>query len=259
MATDYDAPRKTDDELAEDSIEELKARRVDKAASSVDVDEVELAENLELPGADLSDESLAAVRALIAAQWQQMASEGRRYPWFAKEQARTQKSLQKMMKAGIDVPVPRDKGGGRTHEQHKRNYQALLAAGTLFRLTGDRTYVDYARDMLLQYAQLYPTLGPHPEGRGQIPGRVFWQVLNDSVWLVNAIQGYDAIRDVLSAEEVARFEAMAEQSVHDQRAIETADTMPFEIYRQEYVSPERLGRPRSAPAPQTQATALPIP
>ena len=62
-----------------------------------------------------------------------------------------------------------------------------------------------------------------------------------------------------SAKQQARFEAMAEQSVHDQRAIETADTMPFEIYRQEYVSPERLGRPRSAPAPQTQATALPIP
>jgi hypothetical protein len=58
MATDYDAPRKTDDELAEDSIEELKAQRANKAASSVDVDEVELAENLELPGADLSDESL---------------------------------------------------------------------------------------------------------------------------------------------------------------------------------------------------------
>jgi len=58
MATDYDAPRKTDDELAEDSIEELKAQRATKASSSVDVDEVELAENLELPGADLSDESL---------------------------------------------------------------------------------------------------------------------------------------------------------------------------------------------------------
>lgn len=60
MATDYDAPRKTDDDgLAEDSIEELKARRVDKSASTVDVDETELAENLELPGADLSDESLS--------------------------------------------------------------------------------------------------------------------------------------------------------------------------------------------------------
>jgi hypothetical protein len=58
MATDYDAPRKTDDELSEDSIEELKARRADKTSGAVDVDETELAENLELPGADLSDESL---------------------------------------------------------------------------------------------------------------------------------------------------------------------------------------------------------
>ncbi|MFT6565069.1 MAG: hypothetical protein ACJAY5_001832 [Actinomycetes bacterium] len=58
MATDYDAPRKTDEELAEDSLEELKARRNDKAASAVDVDETEAAENLELPGADLSSESL---------------------------------------------------------------------------------------------------------------------------------------------------------------------------------------------------------
>ena len=49
MATDYDAPRKTDEELAEDSLEELKARRADKAASTVDVDETELAESHELP------------------------------------------------------------------------------------------------------------------------------------------------------------------------------------------------------------------
>ena len=58
MATDYDAPRKTDDELSEDSIEELKARRVDKTASSVDEDEIEAAEGFELPGADLSSEEL---------------------------------------------------------------------------------------------------------------------------------------------------------------------------------------------------------
>jgi hypothetical protein len=59
MATDYDAPRKTDDDLSEDSIEELKARRVDKSASSVDVDETEQAEGFELPGADLSGEELS--------------------------------------------------------------------------------------------------------------------------------------------------------------------------------------------------------
>ncbi|MDV3220883.1 DUF4193 domain-containing protein [Intrasporangium sp.] len=59
MATDYDAPRKTDDELSEDSIEELKSRRVDKSSSSVDVDETEQAEGFELPGADLSGEELS--------------------------------------------------------------------------------------------------------------------------------------------------------------------------------------------------------
>ena len=58
MATDYDAPRKTDDELSEDSIEELKNRRMDKSSGIVDVDETELAESLELPGADLSNEEL---------------------------------------------------------------------------------------------------------------------------------------------------------------------------------------------------------
>ena len=59
MATDYDTPRKTDDDVNEDSIEELKARRNDKSASAVDVDEFEQAEGLELPGADLSNEELA--------------------------------------------------------------------------------------------------------------------------------------------------------------------------------------------------------
>ncbi|YAL84509.1 DUF4193 domain-containing protein [Dermacoccaceae bacterium W4C1] len=58
MATDYDAPRKTDDDLNEDSIEELKSRRVDKSSANVDVDETEQAEGFELPGADLSGEEL---------------------------------------------------------------------------------------------------------------------------------------------------------------------------------------------------------
>ncbi|MGM9425409.1 glutamate--cysteine ligase [Hydrogenophaga sp. MI9] len=44
-----------------------------------------------------------------------------------------------------------------------------------------------------------------------------------------------------------RYEAMAKQSVADQKAIEASDSMPFEIYRQEYVSPARL-MPRSVVA-----------
>jgi len=57
MATDYDAPRKNDED-SEDSIEELKSRRNDKNSGSVDEDEVEAAETFELPGADLSHEEL---------------------------------------------------------------------------------------------------------------------------------------------------------------------------------------------------------
>jgi uncharacterized protein DUF4193 len=59
MATDYDAPRRDEAELGEDSLEELKARRGDSQSSSVDVDEAEVAEAFELPGADLTDEELS--------------------------------------------------------------------------------------------------------------------------------------------------------------------------------------------------------
>ena len=52
-----------------------------------------------------------------------------------------------------------------------------------------------------------------------------------------------------SAGQQARFAAMSEQSVRDQKAIESADTLPFEEYRQQYISPERLGLSTAAIAP----------
>ena len=58
MATDYDAPRNTEEDLSEDSIEVLKTRRSDKPTAVVDNDEADLAEGYELPGADLSGEEL---------------------------------------------------------------------------------------------------------------------------------------------------------------------------------------------------------
>ena len=58
MATDYDAPRKTDDEIAAEGLDGIKEREAAKTQTAVDVDENELAEGLELPGADLSGESL---------------------------------------------------------------------------------------------------------------------------------------------------------------------------------------------------------
>jgi glutamate--cysteine ligase len=42
---------------------------------------------------------------------------------------------------------------------------------------------------------------------------------------------------------LARFTAMTEASIQAQKQIEASDTMPFEVYRQQYVSAERLGVP----------------
>jgi hypothetical protein len=54
--TDYDAPRRATVELADDSLEDLQARRASGQSPVVDVDEADAAEAFELPGADISDE-----------------------------------------------------------------------------------------------------------------------------------------------------------------------------------------------------------
>lgn len=59
MATDYDSPRKTEEELGEDSLQELQSQRQEKAPGTADVDENEQAESFEPPGADLSNEELS--------------------------------------------------------------------------------------------------------------------------------------------------------------------------------------------------------
>jgi Domain of unknown function (DUF4193) len=58
MATDYDSPRKTDEEMTEDSLQELQARRLDKSSTAIDLDPDDVADSLELPGAELSSEEL---------------------------------------------------------------------------------------------------------------------------------------------------------------------------------------------------------
>lgn len=75
----------------------------------------------------------------------------------------------------ITVPVPKDGGGGYTHERHKKNYQLMYNAGIIYQLSQDDKYANYVRDMLLEYAKLYPTLGLHPKRKmdSQNPGKFF--------------------------------------------------------------------------------------
>ena len=50
----------------------------------------------------------------------------------------------------------------------------------------------------------------------------------------------------LAAHELAHFQQLAQASLERQREIEAADTLPFDRYLQQYLSPERLGRPKAS-------------
>ncbi|MFC9840715.1 DUF4193 domain-containing protein [Rhodococcus sp. NPDC127530] len=58
MATDYDAPRVTESDEPDTSLEQLTASRKDTQSPVVDVEDTDTAESFELPGADLSGEEL---------------------------------------------------------------------------------------------------------------------------------------------------------------------------------------------------------
>ena len=102
---------------------------------------------------------------------------------------------------GIDTPIPKDYSGGYTHEQHKRNFFIAQKAGALYQILDDEKYAVYVRDMLLQYEAMYADLPLHPKTRSYARGKLFWQCLNDSNWLLYMAQAYDAIYEFLSEEE----------------------------------------------------------
>lgn len=107
---------------------------------------------------------------------------------------------------GIEVPVPKDFSGGYTHERHKKNFLILQKAGVLYQILDDEKYAKYVKDALLEYARIYPTLPPHPQTRSYARGKLFWQCLNDSNWLVYVSQAYDCVYNYLSETERKHLE-----------------------------------------------------
>lgn len=111
------------------------------------------------------------------------------------------------MELGISVPVPKDAGGGYTHEKHKQNAKLVYDAAQLYKLTGEEKYADYAGQVMTEYAKVYPSWGLHPAQKEQSPGRMFWQNLNESWWLLHVAQGYGAIKSTLTQEQRDLIEA----------------------------------------------------
>ncbi|CAM4082578.1 alginate lyase family protein [Zobellia nedashkovskayae] len=107
---------------------------------------------------------------------------------------------------GIDTPIPKDFSGGYTHSRHKLNFQTLQKAGVLYQILDDEKYALYIKDMLFQYESMYKDLPVHPQTRSYARGKLFWQCLNDSNWLVYVSQAYDCVYDYLSKKERKQLE-----------------------------------------------------
>ena len=101
----------------------------------------------------------------------------------------------------ICLPTPKDGGGGYSHEMHKLNYYDMYNMGIAWQLSGDEIYARKVKEILLAYVDFYPSLDFHPLGLSGNPGRIFWQTLNESVFLVHTAVAYDCVYDYLSAEE----------------------------------------------------------
>ncbi|QGX63887.1 heparinase [Alteromonas mediterranea] len=122
-------------------------------------------------------------------------------PLFDKSLAAVKQEVDAEIEMGIDTPIPKDFSGGYTHQRHKKNFFIAQKAGVLYQVLEDEKYAKYIRDMLFQYEAMYKDLPLHPQKRSYARGKLFWQCLNDSNWLVYMSQAYDAIYDYLSADE----------------------------------------------------------
>jgi hypothetical protein len=127
-------------------------------------------------------------------------------PIFDKSLKAIQEEVDAEIALGIEVPIPKDYSGGYTHSRHKRNWFVLQKAGVLYQILEDEKYAKYVKDMLMQYEELYKTLPLHPKTRSYARGKLFWQCLNDSNWLVYVSQAYDCIYNYLSEEERNKLE-----------------------------------------------------
>lgn len=127
-------------------------------------------------------------------------------PIFDEALANAKAAVDAEISAGIQVPIPKDLAGGYTHERHKKNYIILQKAGALYQLLDEEKYAIYVRDVLMEYAKMYPSLPIHQQERSYAPGKIFWQGLNDANWLVYTSQAYDCIYNYLSKKERDQLE-----------------------------------------------------
>jgi len=142
---------------------------------------------------------------LSSSEAQEIVSNLNKYPLLASSYQDLKDAADQALNFTTEVPLPGE-SGGYAHEKHKQNYRDMKNTGYMYTFTGEEKYAQFVKGMLDKYAKLYPTLGPHPLSKKQKPGRLFHQVLNESVWLLNTAQAYDCIYDWLDPADREKYE-----------------------------------------------------
>lgn len=91
--------------------------------------------------------------------------------------------------------------------RHMKLASDVRDAGLAFLISHDGRFSAYVRDVLLSYTELYPKYELHDnwKGKSHLGGIVTSQALDDAVWLINIVSGYDAVSETLTPEERERI------------------------------------------------------
>ncbi|HSI87222.1 MAG TPA: alginate lyase family protein [Candidatus Methylacidiphilales bacterium] len=123
-------------------------------------------------------------------------------PELAKQYAALKKSMDELLAKTVEVPQPvkgddgqwthlPEKSVGRIHNELSLQISNL---GTIYALSGEEKYADYAKRILLAYADVFDKYAPgNRPGFKHDAGRLFDQRLSDATWLIPVSRGYDLI------------------------------------------------------------------
>jgi oligo-alginate lyase len=130
----------------------------------------------------------------------------KQFPLFANEVKTNISNADMVLNQKFDVPEPKGKGGSYSHTTHLDNASAFLNCGVAYQITGNEKYARFVIDGLKMYASKYKSFGRHPNCTQGYAGVLFFQELNENVWMVRVAQAYDCVYDQLTAEERTSIE-----------------------------------------------------
>lgn len=101
---------------------------------------------------------------------------------------------------GTHIPG-QGEAGSAEHNQHQRNSRLIEQSGLLWQIERDTAAAEVGIQLLLGYADCYPTLPFHQQKNTNPPGKLFHQLLNEHMWLLYAVLGYGYLREALTQEQ----------------------------------------------------------